>query len=69
MTSTNDTHEHVYEQIIKVDKHMNALKDVYENMPDTDRYFSVISLICEGLDNELKALYSLALRHDYDNIT
>jgi hypothetical protein len=61
MTTSNDTREDVYSQIMRVDKHMSALKDVYENMPDTDRYFSVISLIGEGLESELKSLYSLSL--------
>jgi hypothetical protein len=46
---------------MRVEKHMAAFKDVYENMPDTDRYFSVISLIGEGLESELKSLYSLSL--------
>lgn len=64
MTISNDTHEQVYNQVMKVQKHMAAFKDVYENMPDTDRYFSVISLLGEGMEKELKALYSLALKGD-----
>lgn len=62
MTKSNDTHEDVYSQIVKVQKYVSALKDVYENMPDTDRYFSVISILGEGLENELEPLYSIALK-------
>lgn len=62
MTKSNDTHEDVYSQIMKVKKYVSALQDVYENMPDTDRYSSVISILCEGLEKEVEPLYSIALK-------
>ena len=62
MTISNDTHEDVYSQILSVQKHMDALKDVYENMPDTDRYFSVLSIIGESMEKELSSLSLLVLK-------
>jgi len=45
-----------------VQKHMEAFKDVYENMPDTDTYSAVLSIVGEGMEKELNALCLLALK-------
>jgi len=62
MTIGNDTHECVHNQIMIVQKHMEAFKDVYENMPDTDTYSAVLSIVGEGMEKELNALCLLALK-------
>jgi hypothetical protein len=61
MTVSNDTHEDVYNQILKVERYMSAFKDVYENMPVTDAYSSVFSILGEGMEKDLKTLCSMAL--------
>ncbi len=62
MTNSNDTHESIYNQVMTVKKHMEALKDVYESMPDTYKYSSVFSIVGDGMDKEIDVLCSMALK-------
>jgi len=67
MTKTNDTNnvsEHelkCYDQIMQVRRCIDALKDVYENIPDDDRYSSVLIIIGERLEIEFNKLSIMAL--------
>lgn len=61
MAETNNTELEVYDQLMNVQKCVNALKDVSENMPDDDRYVSVLSIVTERLEQEHKQLTVMAL--------
>lgn len=62
MTSCNDTETTLYNQLRNVQKCIDALKDVYLNIPEEDRYACVLSLVGERLELEFNALMPLALR-------
>ncbi len=51
----------VYNQLNQVRKCIEALKDISENIPEDDKYASVLSIISEKLDLEFTNLQPLAL--------
>ena len=60
MTKPNDT-EKKYKQLMRVQRCINAFKDLSDNIPDEDRYAPLMSLISENLDKEFKELFVLTL--------
>lgn len=61
MTDVNNKQIELYDQIQKIGKCMMALKDLVENIPEEDRYASVISIITERLEVEYSLLLPMAL--------
>jgi hypothetical protein len=67
MTKTNDTDNvteielQCYDQIMQVRRCVDALKDVYQNIPDDDCYSSVLIIIGERLEVEFEKLSIIAL--------
>ena len=61
MTDRNDTQRTLYNQLRSVEKCIDALKDVYLNIPEEDRYACVLSLIGERLETEFNTLIPMAL--------
>lgn len=61
MTKTNDTELKLYDQLMTVKKCSNALKDIYLNIPEEDRYASALAIIGERLDHEIDSLQVLTL--------
>jgi len=61
MTKCNNTEIKVYDQLRKVEKCIDALKDVYLNIPEEDRYACVLSLIGEKLEQEFNVLMPVVL--------
>ena len=61
MTKTNDTELKLYDQLMTVKKCSNALKDIYLNIPEEDRYASALAIIGERLDHEIYSLQVLTL--------
>jgi hypothetical protein len=61
MTKFNDTEIKVYDQLIKVQKCIDALKDVYLNIPEEDRYSCVLSVVGDKLQDEFNCLMPLVL--------
>ena len=61
MTEKNDTELKLYDQLMIVKKCSNALRDIYLNIPEEDRYASALSIIGERLDKEVDALHVLTL--------
>lgn len=61
MTKSNDNQKNMYDQLRKVQKCIDALKDVYLNIPEEDRYACVLSLIGERLEDEFNILMPMAL--------
>ncbi len=62
MTKCNDTEIAMYDQITKVKNCIDALKDIYQNIPDEDRYSSVLSIVGERLEFEFDKLYPLIFK-------
>ena len=67
MTNINDTRTEVFNQLIEVGKCIDALKDVYDGIPDNERYSSVFSILGDRLNLEFKALESLVYRVSSNN--
>lgn len=67
MTKSNDNQVMVYDQMMIVRKCVDALKDLSENIPEEDRYASVLAIITERLDLEFNTLVPMALRAIPDN--
>lgn len=65
MTTVNNTEIKLYDQLMIVNKCIEAFKDVYENIPDDDRYASVLSIIGERLVLEHNKLIPMALSAAY----
>ena len=63
MTKCNDTEIKVYDQLRKVQKCIDALKDVYLNIPEEDRYACVLSVVGEKLEQEFDVLMPVVLRN------
>ena len=63
MTKCNDTEIKVYDQLRKVQKCIDALKDVYLNIPEEDRYACVLSVVGDKLEDEFNCLMPLVLRN------
>lgn len=61
MTECNDTEIKVYDQLMKVRMCVDAFKDIYENIPDDDRYASVLRIIGDRIDLEFAALMPVVL--------
>lgn len=61
MTTPNDTEMKVYDQLMEVRRCIDALKDIYQNIPDDDRYASAIGIITERLELEFSNLTPVAL--------
>lgn len=61
MTKCNDTEIKVYDQLRKVQKCIDALKDVYLNIPEEDRYACVLSVVGEKLEQEFNTLMPMTL--------
>lgn len=61
MTKCNDTEIKVYDQLRKVQKCIDALKDVYLNIPEEDRYACVLSVVGEKLEQEFNVLMPMTL--------
>ncbi len=61
MTKCNDTEIKVYDQLMNVRLCIEAFKDVYENIPDGDRYSSVFRLIGDRVSLEFDLLMPLIL--------
>lgn len=61
MTDPNDTEMRVYDQLMKVRRCINALKDVAENIPEDERYCAVLGIVFERLDSEFTNLFPMAL--------
>ena len=61
MTDRNDTQRTLYNQLRSVEKCIDALKDVYLNIPEEDRYACVLSLIGERLETEFNTSMLMAL--------
>lgn len=61
MTKCNDTEIKVYDQLRKVQKCIDALKDVYLNIPEEDRYACVLSVVGDKLEDEFNCLMPLVL--------
>jgi len=61
MTIVNDTQIEVYNQLIQVQKCIEALKDIYVNIPEDDNYSSVLSIIGDRLDFEFNSLFKLVI--------
>ena len=61
MTTDNDTEMKMYDQLMQVRRCIDALKDVFENMPEEDRYCAVLGVVTERLDDEFTTLMPLAL--------
>lgn len=61
MTKCNDTEIKVYDQLMLVRMCVDAFKDIYENIPDDDRYASVLRIIGDRIDLEFNALMPLVL--------
>lgn len=61
MTNRNNTETTLYNQLRTVQKCINALKDVYENIPEEDRYSSVLAVVGERLELEFNTLMVIAL--------
>jgi hypothetical protein len=56
MSDLNDTQKKIYDQLMAVNKCINALKDVSHNVPEEDTYMSVISIVTERLELEFNTL-------------
>ena len=67
MTNCNDTEINVYHQLRKVQKCIEALKDVYLNIPEDDRYASVLSIVGDSLEQEFNSLMPIVLTSSKDN--
>jgi hypothetical protein len=61
MTNCNDTETTLYNQLRNVQKCIDALKDVYLNIPEEDRYACIFSIVGERLESEFNLLMPLAL--------
>jgi hypothetical protein len=61
MTNCNDTETTLYNQLRSVQKCIDALKDVYENIPDEDRYSCVLAIVGERLEVEFNTLFPMAM--------
>jgi len=61
MTTTNNTEIELHHQLMTVYKCIAAFKDIYENIPEDDRYASVLSVIGDRLDLEFNKLMPMAL--------
>lgn len=67
-TETNvDIETKTYRQLMKLFMCSKALKDIYENIPDEDRYASLIQIIGDRLDVELNSLMLIVLRNNQEN--
>jgi len=66
MTKCNDTEIKVYDQLRKVQKCIDALKDVYLNIPEEDRYACVLSVVGENLEHEFNTLMPIVLSNTSD---
>lgn len=61
MTSVNNTENELYGQLMSVNKCIGAFKDIYENIPEDDRYASAFSVIGDRLDLEFNKLMLMSL--------
>jgi len=61
MTTNNNTETNLYEQLMAVNKCIDALKDIYLNIPDDDNYAAALSIIGERLSLEFNLLMPIAL--------
>lgn len=61
MTNCNNTEISLYNQLRTVQKCIEALKDVYENIPEEDRYSCVLAIVGERLELEFNTLFHMAL--------
>lgn len=64
MTDPNDTEMRVYDQLMKVRRCIDALKDVAENIPEDERYCAVLGIVFERLDSEFINLIPMALSNN-----
>ena len=73
MTKENDTdivikdETNCYNQLLRVRLCIDALKDVYENIPEDDRYSSVLIVVGERLEVEFQKLSVIALSSSTSN--
>ncbi len=61
MTTVDNTQIEIYNQSMQVRKCIDALKDIYGNVPDDDKYISLLSLIGDRLDSEFESLFKLVI--------
>lgn len=61
MTTINNNEIDLYRQLMIVNKCIGAFKDIYENIPEEDRYASAFSVIGDRLDLEFTKLMPMAL--------
>lgn len=75
MTKTNDTDNvtedeiKCYDQIMSVRRCIEALKDVYENIPEDERYMAALSIIGERLEVEFNSLMVIALSNSRKQVS
>lgn len=75
MTKTNDTDNVIedelkcLDQIIQVRRCVDALKDIYENIPDDERYVSVLIIVGERLESEFEKLSIIALSNSKKEVS
>lgn len=61
MTTTNNTEIELYHQLMSVNKCIEALKDIYKNIPEDERYASVFSVVGDRLSLEFNKLMPMIL--------